>query len=82
MKTKSNATKVVRVPVELMRNLRETFDPLSPVSDLQMVNWACESFLILVKDEQTPPAIPPIAALARAMNQKDPPEGGSSRSQA
>ena len=68
MKTKSNATKVVRVPVELMRNLREMFDPLSPVSDVQMVKWACESFLILVKDEETPPMIPPIAALARTMN--------------
>jgi len=65
MKTK---TKVVRVPVELMRNLREMFDPLSPVSDPQMVNWACASFLQLVEDEETPPAIPPIAAFARAMN--------------
>ncbi len=59
------ASSPVRINKTLMQELRETLKPLGADSDAQAVRWACESFLALVKDENKPPAIPPVAAIAR-----------------
>jgi len=64
MKSKSD-TSPVRVSDEIMEKLRKTLEPLGAESDAQCVRWACESFLQLVRDENKPPAIPPVAAIAR-----------------
>ena len=48
-----------------MLELRKFLEPLGAESDAQAVRWACESFLLLVKDDNKPPAIPPVAAIAR-----------------
>ena len=55
----------MRINANLMNTLRETLEPLGAESDAQAVRWACESFLELVQDENKPPAIPPVAAIAR-----------------
>tara|TARA_R110000851_G_scaffold77575_3_gene170866 strand:+ start:459 stop:701 length:243 start_codon:yes stop_codon:yes gene_type:complete len=67
MKTKPEkpATSPVRVNDNLMQELREMLEPLGAESDAQALRWACETFLALVKDENKPPAIPPVAAIAR-----------------
>ena len=64
-KSEKPATSPVRVNDNLMQELRETLEPLGAESDAQALRWACETFLALVKDENKPPAIPPVAAIAR-----------------
>ena len=65
MKSKSTGTSPTRINDETLEELRKILTPLGAESDAQCVRWACESFLQLVQDENKPPAIPPVAAIAR-----------------
>lgn len=64
-KIQKGASGPVRINAKLLKELRETLEPLGAESDAQAVRWACESFLELIKDDNKPPAIPPVAAIAR-----------------
>ena len=62
---KTTGTSPTRIADETLEELRKILTPLGAESDAQCVRWACESFLQLVQDENKPPAIPPVAAIAR-----------------
>jgi hypothetical protein len=65
MKSKPTGTSLTRTCDAHMEELRKILTPLGAESDAQCVRWAIESFLQLVQDENKPPAIPPVAAIAR-----------------
>ena len=62
---KTTGTSPTRINDETLEELRKILMPLGAESDAQCVRWACESFIQLVQDENKPPAIPPVAAIAR-----------------
>ena len=65
MKSDKKTSSPVRVNDQLMNKLRELLEPLGADSDAQSVRWACESFIALVEDAKEPPAVPPVASVAR-----------------
>ena len=73
-KSERSASGPVRINAKIMKELREILEPLGAESDAQAVRWACESFLELVKDKSKPPAIPPVAAIARGYHRNGMPK--------
>ena len=67
--SKKTITVTVRMSEELHASLRELGETMQVEADSYLYRWILESFIETVRDEEDPPALPAVTALARRLVQ-------------
>ena len=65
--SKKTITVTVRMSEELHASLRELGEVMQVEADSYLYRWILESFVETVRDEEEPPALPAVTALARRL---------------